>query len=799
LKAVIMAGGKGTRLRPLTCHVPKPMVPLLDRPCMEYIIELLERHDITDIAVTTQYLSDIICDYFGNGNKWGVNLHYFEETTPLGTAGSVKNAQSFLDERFVVISGDALTDLDLKDALTYHERNKALVTMVLKRVQHPLEFGVVMIDDVGRIVRFLEKPGWSEVFSDTVNTGIYILEPEVLDGVTAGQEYDFSQQLFPALLQQGKSMYGYITDRYWSDIGDLDQYKQTQFDMLDRKVQVRISGIEARPGIFVGENVQYTPTARCVGPAFIGDHTVIENGVEIGPYSVVGSRNRLAGGSSLHRTVLWDNNRIDEHNELLGSIICSRITSKTGSQYQDGSVVGSQCMIGAKSVIYPNVRIWPKKQLRDGMHVQQSLIWGERTSKSLFGRRGVCGIPNVEMTPEFSAKFAAAFGSTLKPSGVITVSRSADIYAGLLSKAVIAGLQSVGIQVVDSGILTPSAGRHTVRCLKADGAVHIQMSWNGQSVQYVYECYDENGLPITKSMQRKVENAFRQEDYKRVEATLVRDVKADQQAVSRYVEQLRNRLSMRLTRSQPYRIVICAPAYMVQIVGLMVAGQPCIFSMSDKEQMTHTIKQWKADFGVWISDDAEQMEFYSNEGESITGVKLMLVRLLNFFHTNKECCTIGLPISMPDIAQSLIEGLGGVVTRIKEDRRMEMESCSVHPFHPLYDPIYSIGVLLNNLDQSQLHLSDILKLIPEYYLVNDAASCPWESKGRVMRLLVERTKHQQVELLDGVKILNPEDGWVLLMPDEDEARFNLIVQSSSQAQAEQLANHYKKLISHDLQ
>lgn len=212
MKAVILAGGKGTRLRPLTCHLPKPMVPLLNRPCMEYIVELLRDHGITEIAVTVQYMPEVIRSYFGDGSDWSVRLHYFEETVPLGTAGSIKNAQDFLDERFIVISGDALTDFDLSRAAKEHEQKKSLATMVLSRVNEPLEYGIVMTDEHGKISRFLEKPDWSEVFSDTVNTGIYILEPEVLNHIPFDQEYDFSNQLFPDLLKNGASLYGHVSE-----------------------------------------------------------------------------------------------------------------------------------------------------------------------------------------------------------------------------------------------------------------------------------------------------------------------------------------------------------------------------------------------------------------------------------------------------------------------------------------------------------------------------------------------------------------------------------------------------------
>ncbi|MBL0386210.1 nucleotidyltransferase family protein [Tumebacillus sp. ITR2] len=240
MKAVIMAGGQGTRLRPLTDRMPKPMVPLLDRPCMEYILDLLKRHGITDIAVTLQYLPDVIKQHFGDGSAYGVRLHYFEEYSPLGTAGSVKNAADFLDETFLVISGDALTDFDLTHAMNFHRDAQALGTMVLTQVDDPTRFGVVTTAEDGRIVRFQEKPSWDEVFSHTVNTGIYVLEPQILEFFEHGQKYDFSSQLFPQVLAQGLPLYGCIGRGYWSDIGTPDQYRETQIDMIYGRVKTNI-------------------------------------------------------------------------------------------------------------------------------------------------------------------------------------------------------------------------------------------------------------------------------------------------------------------------------------------------------------------------------------------------------------------------------------------------------------------------------------------------------------------------------------------------------------------------------
>ncbi|WP_078545656.1 nucleotidyltransferase family protein [Litchfieldia alkalitelluris] len=237
MKGVIMAGGKGTRLRPLTYHMPKPMVPLLHTPVMEYCIELLKKHQITEIAVTTGYLGEDIKQYFGNGSKWGIDLLYFDEISPLGTAGSVKNAEAFLDEPFVVISGDVLTDFDLTEAISYHQEKQAVLTILMKKVQNPSQYGIMTTNEEGKVCRFLEKPKENEIFSHFINTGIYIVDPILFSYIPIGECYDFSKDLFPKLLEQNAKVYGYLVNGYWSDIGSFPQYKQTRFDLLNDRVK----------------------------------------------------------------------------------------------------------------------------------------------------------------------------------------------------------------------------------------------------------------------------------------------------------------------------------------------------------------------------------------------------------------------------------------------------------------------------------------------------------------------------------------------------------------------------------
>src|SRR5437762_5396943 len=222
VKAVIMAGGEGSRLRPLTSNQQKAMMPLANRPMMEHIIRLLKEHGFDDLVVTVAFMANNVRTYFGNGSEFGVRIQYATEETPLGTAGSVRNAMDELDERFLVIAGDVITDIDLSALVARHEEKGAMASIGLKSMENPLEFGIVITREDGSIERFLEKPTWGQVFSDTINTGIYVLEPSIFDYIPEGTPYDFSSDVFPALLEANESLYGFLCEGYWEDVGTLD-------------------------------------------------------------------------------------------------------------------------------------------------------------------------------------------------------------------------------------------------------------------------------------------------------------------------------------------------------------------------------------------------------------------------------------------------------------------------------------------------------------------------------------------------------------------------------------------------
>lgn len=341
---------------------------------MEYGIELLKAHGIREIAVTLHYLPETIKNYFGDGRKFGVELSYFEEKIPLGTAGSIKNAEAFLDETFIVISGDALTDFNLAKGIAFHQENLALVTIFMKQVSKPLDYGVIKTKETGEITKFLEKPNWNEVFSDTINTGIYVVNPDIFKYLEQGVPTDFSSDLFPLLLKEKQTLFGYKAEGYWSDIGSLRTYRETQFDMLNKRVKVSLPGREISPGIWIGEDVTIEEGVSLKGPLSIGGGAVLRAGASVGNCCIVGNHTTLSSNCSLKQSILWNDVYIGNTSELRGTTICKGTKLADSVLVYEASAVGEQCTIGAKAIIKPEVKVWPNKAIEEETIVDTSLM-----------------------------------------------------------------------------------------------------------------------------------------------------------------------------------------------------------------------------------------------------------------------------------------------------------------------------------------------------------------------------------------------------------------------------------------
>src|SRR3954447_18447 len=555
MRAVVMAGGEGTRLRPLTSNQPKPMVPIVGKPCMEHILELLRDHGFQEIVVTVAFLPQSIRSYFGDGSSLGVEIEYSVEETPLGTAGSVRLASDRLEDTTLIISGDALCDIDLTQLVEFHRERNAAVTIGLKSVENPLEFGIVVTDEDGRVERFLEKPSWGQVFSDTINTGIYVLEPEVLRHIPTDRPYDFSKELFPLLLEMGRPIYGHVCDGYWQDIGNLDQYRQANADALDEKVRLNVSGLKIRGDVWIGEGVEIDDVEGVEGPAFIGNYCTVSPESSVGPYTVLGPATTLRERARVSRSVIDASCYIGRSAVIEGAILGRNCDVRPHARVHEGVAIGDQVTLGDQSAVFPGVRIYPYKEVEYGAQIHESLIWESRGTTRVFSQDGVVGLVNVDLTPEVALRFGAALGTSLKRGARVVASRESAPPYRMIKRALISGLNSTGVHVADLRTLPAPVGKHLLKTQGYDAAFHVGASTTDPEAVQI-RLFERPGIALSAAMQREIEKHFTRQELRRVPFNDVGSIPYPARARESYASDLLIDLDAEAIRERGFRIVV---------------------------------------------------------------------------------------------------------------------------------------------------------------------------------------------------------------------------------------------------
>ena len=833
MRAVVMAGGEGTRLRPLTSNQPKPMVSLCGKPCMEYIVELLKRHGIDETVVTLMFLPKVIRDYFGDGSSLGVRMQYSVEQSPAGTAGSVKLAEDELkDDTFIVISGDALTDFDLGEIVAFHKQRGALVTIALKRVENPLEFGVVVVDDDGRIERFLEKPTWGQVFSDTVNTGIYVLEPEVFDYIPADAQYDFSQELFPKLFDMGAPLYGYVAEGYWQDIGSLPQYLSANRDLLDGKVEAALPGIELQNRVFIGDGVNVDSLENMQGPAFIGNYVKVDPTSSIGAYSVLGSNVVVKEHAETRNSVIGANTYVGASAKVLGAIIGRNCDLKAGSSFSEGVSVGDECVIGEQAYIAPDVKIYPFKTVESGAQIHSSIIWESRGSSQLFGKDGITGLINVDITAELALRMAMAYGTVLKKGARVTTSRDAHPASRVIKRALICGLNSTGVVVRDLRVASSAINRLEVANGSSQGGMHVRVaSWDPEMIQI--QVFEPPGINLSEQRQKDIEKYYGRQDFRRAFYSEFGEITFPDRAMETYVRGLLGSWDIERIRSRAYRLVIDyshSPASLTlpSLLGSLGAEVLSMRAFSDQQHVSlgaeelganiqevqRLVRTMEADLGLVIGPDAERLYVVDDTGSEVPLEKVLLLYVKLVAQQASKGEKIVLPLTVTHIAETLAEPFGVAVERTKVSLPALAQASTadgvvfagslgggyIFPrFLPAFDAVMSLGKLLELLAAQARPLSEQLAEIPTSTLVHKTVACPWALKGTVMRTATEHLQREaatgdgEIDMVDGIQ-LRRDRGWVQLLPDADEPVFHIYAEGADREESERLAESFFDLV-----
>ncbi|NLV56698.1 MAG: NTP transferase domain-containing protein [Acidimicrobiales bacterium] len=818
-----MAGGEGSRLRPLTSHTPKPMLPLVNRPMMEHIVGLLRSHGFDEIVVTVAFLANQIRAYFGDGSEFGVSITYATEEQPLGTAGSVRNAKDVLDERFLVISGDVLTDIDLTAIVKRHEEASALATIGLVAVDDPVEFGIVITREDGSIERFLEKPTWGQVFSDTINTGIFVLEPDIFDLIAPDRPVDFSEEVFPQALAEGRTLIGAVAEGYWEDVGTLDAYVRAHHDVLDGTVVVDVPGFRLRDGVWLGDGAEVHPEAEIRGSAVIGAGCRVEAGARLGPYAVLGRNTRVRRDALVERSVVHENVYVGESARVRGAVIGRSSELRRASRCDEGSVLGHECFVGDEAVVGAGVKVYPFKTIEAGATVNSSIILESRGARSLFGRSGVSGLANVDMTPELATRIAMAWATSLPRGTTVVTSRDSSRAARMLKRALMSGLNAGGVDVLDLEVASVPVTRFAVRQPQATGGLTVRLDRadpDSVGVRFL----DRAGLDISEAAQRKIERQFTREDFRRVPAEEIGDIGFPPRVLEHYTTALGQTVDLDVVRSASFKIVVdyaygstsfTMPTVLGQLGADVLAVNPYA-STQGAIGFTHRdgasaasplVTASGAHLGAVLDPDGERLAVIDDEGHVLSDTELLLA-FVHLVAPHIDGDRIAVPVNATGRVADMIEGAAVRLVEAKTSPAALMATAAedgigfaadteggfiLPGFMPAFDAAAALVKLLELLARHDVKLSSVVAGLPRSHVAHETVVTPWEQKGLIMRSLVETTSPDRLVLVDGVKVLH-DDGWALALPDATEPVTHVWAEAATDAEARARALEYGRRV-----
>ncbi|MCX7950471.1 MAG: sugar phosphate nucleotidyltransferase [Clostridiales bacterium] len=800
MKAVIMAGGEGTRLRPLTCHIPKPMVPIANTPVMEHIINLLKKHNITEIASTLYYMPNHIIDYFQDGKRFGVNMSYFIEETPLGTGGSVLNADKFLDDTFIVISGDAYTNINLEKAINYHKSKGSKATLILKKQNIPIEYGIVITDSDGKIVRFLEKPSWGEVFSDTVNTGIYILEPEVFNYYKKGDNFDFSKDLFPKLLRDNIPMYGYITEEYWCDIGDINSYRQTNFDVIENFYSDTYAKI--KDGVYVGHNTIIPENVQIKAPCIIGSNTHIGDNCKIDSYTIIGNNCSIDSYSSIKRSIIWNKVHIGKSVECRGSIICEATKIQDSVHIYESTVIGRDNLIESNCIIKPGVKIWPEKLIPSSTTINRNIIWGTKPQRIKFTENGIEGEVNIEISPEIASLIGSAYASICNKQLPILVCSDGSKAANLIKQSIMAGIISTGLKALNLENEPINVLRYGIRFYKGSAGVYISSSPENQNIIRIH-LLNELGANINRKTEKKLDQIFIREDFQRANSHSIGTIINLQNFHELYIQNNINEIKdSSIIRSKKPKILIASKndrgallsSILLESLGCNVTVDYNInkFNSID-DYLSYISNQVKDNYilGAIIDSNCEKSILIDNKGKIITSNEYNL--LSTYIALKNQEDELIVPYTSTMVIEDIANKFNAKVKRTKSSSSEIMnELLSISDDLTLniqyilnFDAILSIAYITTFLVSNSIDLNAVIHDLPKLYLKQQEIECAFSERGRIIRQLIEQN-NKNIELFEGIK-LTSDKGYAIILPDDHRPILKIYIEGYNEEFANEIS------------
>jgi len=822
-----MAGGFGTRLRPLTINIPKPMVPIGNLPIMEHVVSLLAKHGITDITALLHFQGDTIKNHFRDGRAFGVSMDYVQPDEDYGTAGSVRYALDVVNEPALVISGDLITDFDLTEAISWHRQKNAEAAILLTRIENPLAYGIVITNNDGHIVRFLEKPSWGEAFSDTINTGIYILEPSAVKLIPPKTNFDFSQNLYPLMLSKKMRLCGKIMSGYWKDVGNVDEYKRVHIDFFEGKLHLglRVEGTQYGQGLcYQGSNVHLDEGVELSGKVVLGNDVYVESGAKL-HNCVIGDRTRIGRACHLKNAVIWADCTIGAESVMNSSVVCSRAHLGQNVQLLDHVIVSDDCAIGDSATVKANCKIWPGKTVDPGATVSTSLVWGEKWNRELFTASKITGLALTEITPEMAVRIGAAFGAFLGQGNAVVTSRDASDISRLLKRGLISGLLAAGTNVSDLKTLPIPVVRYSLQKGSYTAGIYVRhCPEDYRLIDFIF--FNGSGLDMPTSKLKKVERMYFGEDFERASLDNIGHLDTPQRVLENYRLDFLTEIDTDIIKKAGFKVVIdhsngsssqIFPTLFTQLgisaVELNATLNPRKFSGSPEEsaqaivQLASIVTSLNADIGFLLNPAAEKLTVIDELGKPLDNQLLLLI-VADLYLQTHQVRKIAVPVGASMGVEWIAETGGAEVVRVANDHLSMMEIFRqgevdfvggtkggfIFPgFQMGADAMLAAVKVLEMMAQTKNRAGSLRKKFEHLDRQTISVPCPWAKKGAVMRRLITCSEEKQRQLIDGIRIFE-DNGWVLVVPDRMKAAFNILAESNSKEATSHLIDQYRTLV-----
>jgi mannose-1-phosphate guanylyltransferase/phosphomannomutase len=696
---------------------------------------------------------------------------------------------------------------------------------VLTSVANPLEFGVVITNPDGTINRFLEKPSWGEVFSDQVNTGIYLLEPEVLGLLPPATVVDWSSDVFPKMLANAMPLFGYLAPGYWCDIGNIQTYYQANWDALEGRVDVEIAGQRRDGNVFIGDDVEIGYDVKINGPAYIGNECKLKAGVFINGPACVGNFSVIDENTKISNSIIWSYSYIGETSRLRQAIVCRHVTVKNNCLLEEGAVIGDNVVVGEGSTIDAGVKIWPDKEIEPGSTVHESIIWAGHYKRGLFTSYGLVGLVNIEFTPEYCARLGASFAALFPKGSAIGAARDGQRPSRMIKRAMIAGMMSSGASIIDLTELPIPVVQVYAREHPVAGAVHVQMSpLDSRSADI--RLFDSNGVVLDKKAERKLENVFFREDIRRVHFYEMGDITYEQNAVDSYIDGLIALIDVETVRQAHLKVLIDFDHGSASLVlprlfkELNIEAIPMNAGFDEtyqsktneafdeaRRQSALITKTTGCHLGAYIDYGSERIFLIDEQGNLLDHHEAL--GLIAVLALKAKPGVLVAPATVPQTIAALVRRVPGAhfvpgkaepsgLLRAAQQHQARLASDGnggyVFPEHLLgFDAIFTLIKLLELLANDGRAISIVRQEIPRAAYEHREEAVPWDAKGRVMRTMVELHRDASVDLADGIKVF-VDGGWVLVLPDPDMPRYHIIVSMEDSDKARALADQYSVLV-----